>query len=58
MWLETKEMSDWAYSYCKYVKDDPEVRKNITDSYWAYLYCLYIQYRPEVRKYIKEGECG
>ncbi|MFW6282354.1 MAG: hypothetical protein ACOC1O_06190, partial [bacterium] len=33
------ELSKWAYFYCKETKNDPEIRKYITDSYYAYLYC-------------------
>ena len=58
MWLDKKELSEWAYWYCELTKDKPEIRKFITDSQWAYWYCRYVLNRPEVRKYIKEGECG
>ena len=58
MWLDPKEMSRWAYWYCRYKEDKPEVRKYITDSRWACYYCKWIKDRPEIRKYIKEGECG
>jgi len=50
--------SEEAYNYCEIIKDDPDIRKFITDSYWSCKYCKYIKDRPEVRKYIKEGECG
>ena len=58
MWLEPKEISKWAYWYCKDIEDRSEIRKYITVSFWAYFYCKWIKDRPEVRKYIKEGECG
>ena len=32
MWLEPKEMSEWAYNYCMNIKDSPEIRKNITEN--------------------------
>ena len=48
--------SEWAYGYCKYVKDDPEVRKNITESNWAYYYCYKIKDRKEVRKNITDSD--
>ena len=35
MWLEPRELSYWAFNYCMYKKDRPEVRKHITDSEWA-----------------------
>jgi len=54
MWLDPKELSEWAYDYCDQVEDKPEVWKNITDSTSAYFYCRNIKDRPEVRKYIKE----
>ena len=46
--------SQWAYWYCKYVKDRPEIRKYITKSRWAYYYCVDVMDRPEIRKYIKK----
>ena len=48
------EDSEWACYYCRYVKDDPDVRKHITESEWACCYCCYVKDDPEVRKYIKE----
>ena len=58
MWLNSYEMSEWAYSYCKNKKDTLETRKLITESFWAIRYCQNIVDDPEVRKYIKEGQCG
>jgi len=29
MWLDPKDLSDWAYYYCRDIKDDPEVRKYV-----------------------------
>lgn len=40
--LNEFKISQWAYSYCKDIKDDPEIREFITNSYWAYHYCRYI----------------
>ena len=54
MWLEEKELSEWAYRHCMFREDKTKVRKLITDSHWADTYCLYVKNRPEVRKYIKE----
>jgi len=45
--------SEWAYWYCRYVVDRPEVRKHITDSRWAYCYSKDVVDRPEIRKNIK-----
>jgi len=47
--------SESAYYYCFY-KDDPEVRKLITDSKWAYLYCLNNKDNPKVRKLITDSK--
>lgn len=41
-----------AYRYCRFVEDDPKVRKNITNTKNACSYCLNIKDRPEIRKYI------
>ena len=46
------QISKWAYTYCFGIKDDPEVRKYITESEWAYKYCRDIKDDPEVRRYI------
>ena len=56
MWLESKEISEWAYEYCLLKKDKPEVRKYITNSIIAYHYCRFIKDRPEVRKYITDSQ--
>jgi len=42
----------WAYQYCKNIKDSPEMRKLITNSWYAYYYCRHVKDRPEVRKHI------
>jgi len=48
-----KKKSHWAYHYCRYVKDRPEIRKRITgSSEYAYRYCRFIKDRSEVRMYI------
>ena len=47
--------SEWAYNYCRRVKDNPEVRKNIVDSKWAYYYCYEIEDRPEIRRNITDS---
>ena len=58
MWLNPYEMSEWAYYYCKDIKDRSKIRKFITDSDWAYRYCKFVKDRPEIKKYIKENKCG
>ena len=50
MWLDPKKISEWAFRYCRYKKDKPEIRKLITDSRWAYWYSRDVKDRPEVRK--------
>jgi len=55
MWLDPKEMSEWAYYYCRTIKDKPEIRKMITTPQWAYWYCMNIKDRPGVRKLITES---
>jgi len=54
MWLESKEISEWAYEYCLLKKDKPEIRKYITDSMWSYYYCKDIKDRSEIRKNITD----
>jgi len=56
MWLDPEEMSKWAYYYCRYKEDKPEIRKLITDSQWAYFYCSWVKDDPEVRKNITDYE--
>ena len=53
MWLNKKEISKWAYNYCRKIENNPEIRKNITEPYYAYQYCL-INDDPEVRKNIND----
>ncbi len=50
--LNEYEVSKWAYEYCRRIKDDPEIRKYIVDSFWAYCYCRDTNDDPEVRKNI------
>ena len=52
MWMDKQSISRKAYIYCGEVKDDPKVRKHITDELDAYCYCRYIKDDPEVRKYV------
>lgn len=52
--LNEEKLSRWAYLHCRDKKDDPEIRKFITDSYWAYKYCMNLKDDPKVRKYITE----
>jgi len=54
MWLEPRELSGWAYWYCMYKKDKPEIRKNITNSKYSYHYCIDIKDRSEIRKNITD----
>ena len=52
MWLDKEDISWYAKNYCEDVKNDPKIRKHITDPYCAYMYCRYVRDDPEVRKYI------
>ena len=45
--------SEWAFEYCRKLKDVKKIRDKITDSYWAFKYCTCIKDRPEVRNSIK-----
>ena len=47
--------SEWAYWYCKDVKDRKEVRDKITDSKWTYLYCKDVKDRKEIRDRITDS---
>ena len=47
-----EDKSQWAYGYCKTIKDKKEVYKYITDSGYAYTYCNNIKDRKAVREYI------
>ena len=40
--------------YCRDVKDRPEVRHHIKDSYTSYQYCRYVKDRPEMWKNITD----
>lgn len=48
--------SNWAYTYCRDIKDQPELWKHITNSDNAYHYCKNIKDRPEVWKYITDSK--
>ena len=52
MWLNKRSISYNAYIYCAKIKDDPKIRKHITDPFYAYNYCRNIKDRLEVRKFI------
>jgi len=39
----------WAYGYCFYVKDRPEIRDKLVGSSLAFWYCLCVEDRPEIR---------
>ena len=56
MWLNKDNISWYAYVYCRNVKDDPKIRKHITDADYSYWYCLMVNDDPEVRKYITSGD--
>ena len=45
----------WAYYYCKDIKDIKAVREYITSSEYAYKYCRYIKDTKEVRKHITDS---
>ncbi len=45
--LNEFKISQWAYWYCRDIKDDPEIREFITNPYWAYMYCEYINKNDE-----------
>lgn len=51
--LNEYEISEWAYYYCLNIKDDPEIRKYITNSKWAFYYCIFIENDLEIAKNIK-----
>lgn len=53
LWLNESKLSGWAYNYCRFVEDNPEVRKFIIFSTDAYNYCRLIKNRPEMKRYIK-----
>lgn len=50
--LNYKQVSEEAYWHCRYVDDNPGVRKYIIDNDYAYRYCRWVKDDPEVRKYI------
>lgn len=47
-----KTISEWAYYYCLYIENIPEIRKYITDSEYAYNYCINVEDDSEVSKNI------
>ena len=53
--LNEYELSNWAYRYCKNIKDDPKIRKIITKQIFFYLYCRYIKDRSEMRNNITDS---
>lgn len=50
--LNEYELSRWAFTYCKTIKDDPKIRKMITEQIFCYLYCKGVKDRPEIRNKI------
>ena len=48
--------SDWAFWYCKDVKDIEKVRDKITDSGCAYDYCRLIKDRKKIRDKITDSQ--
>jgi len=50
-----KHKSQWAYYYCKDIKDKPDIRKYITTSMWAYFYCREVENTPEMSCKITDG---
>ncbi len=48
--LDEDEISSWAYSYCKYVKDDPKIREFITNPSWLNEYVFNINNDPKIIK--------
>lgn len=47
--------SEWAYHYCKNIKDEKKVRNKITDSIYAVFYCQEIKDRKELRDRITDS---
>ena len=54
MWLDKEDISWYAKNYCEDVKNDPKIRKHITDSHDAYHYCREVEDDPIVRKNITD----
>ncbi len=52
--LNEYKISLWAYSYCRDINDDLEVKEFITVSIWAYCYCMDIKDDSEIREYITD----
>jgi hypothetical protein len=48
--------SEWAYYYCRNVRDIKSVRDRITQPYFAYLYCKEVKDRKEVRDRITDSK--
>ncbi len=51
--LDEYRRSEWAYCYCRDVKNDPKIREFITEPCWIYHYCKFIKYDPEMSKRIR-----
>lgn len=51
--FDERELSIWAYIYCKNTKNDPKIKKFITVSDIALAYCVNVSDDPEVRKHIQ-----
>lgn len=52
--LDEKEISIWAFWYCKNINNDPEIKKYIIDSEYSFEYCYRVKDDPEIRKGITE----
>jgi hypothetical protein len=52
--LEHKNIThpQWALLYCRFIKDDPKVRKYITTKETAQEYCSKVKNDRKVKKYI------
>lgn len=50
--LDEIELSNWAYNYCKNIKDDKEIRELITESIDSFKYCKYVCNDPEISRRI------
>lgn len=53
--LDEHDISYWAYCYCKNIKDDPKIRRLITDQFYCYLYCRNIDNKSELSKKITKS---
>lgn len=52
--LDEHEISCWAFLYCYYTEDKPEIRELITTDLESYMYCFHINDDPEIRKNITD----